>query len=121
MQQHCKDISFVFHNVATASHRVGMWLDAVFRGAVKQAANDTPCHHSKAARITYANPGNALVGHRVIVTVPGNLSRVNTTTFFFHELLTTAPQSSTPSPDKPQRAALVSLWLWVRCRGMEGE
>lgn len=42
--------------------------------AVKQASNDTPCNHSKGgARVTSANPGNALVGHRVIGTVPCNL------------------------------------------------
>lgn len=83
MHEHYKDISFVFCNATTALPGLGMWLDAVFWGAVKQAANDTPCHHSKAARVTHANPGNALVGHRVIVTVPGNLSRLNTTTCFF--------------------------------------
>lgn len=98
MQQRCKDISFVFRNAATASPGVGMWLDAVFWGAVKQAANDTPCHHSKAARVTHANPGNALVGHRVIVTVPGNLSRVNTTIFFF--FMSCSPQR----PKAPRQA-----------------
>lgn len=42
--------------------------------AVKQASNGTPCNHSKGgARVTSANPGNALVGHRVIGTVPCNL------------------------------------------------
>lgn len=44
--------------------------------AVKQASNDTPCNHSKrGARVTCTNPGNALVGHRVIGTVPCNLGR----------------------------------------------
>lgn len=50
--------------------------------AVKQASNDTPCNHSKAVGVvaverfvTIANPGNALVGHRVIGTVPCNLGR----------------------------------------------
>lgn len=43
---------------------------------VKQASNDTPCNHSKGGpRVTSANPGNALVGHRVIGTVPCNLGR----------------------------------------------
>ena len=67
-----------------------------------------PATTAKAARVTRANPGNALVGHRVIVTVPGNFSR---------------------EPVWPPLAALhLSLWLMVnrtlphkRKLGGEGE
>lgn len=57
-----------------ASHGVDAAGGHVLGVAVKQASNDTPCNHSKGgARVTSTNPGNALVGHRVIGTVPCNL------------------------------------------------
>lgn len=75
-----------------------VWQLGVFRVSVNQAVKSDVGHRSRASRHTHTYPGNASVGHRVIVTVPANFCQTHT-----------------------YRAALVSHWLMVQhhnlCKG----